>query len=331
MADATENLGLFKYNPINDAKKKFNITNALNENWDKLDRFSKQVNYIKGCVNSGPVDENGEPAILSYDETTRTITVNAPFVYTTYSGKTYECNENLSAVIDENLTGTIRFWIGRNESDEFFVETLTNSIYIQKSEPQDAILNDVWVDTSVAPETSKRKTANGWEIYEAVEIGAMTGFTGGGNLMLNPYNASRFLPKTDFEDYKVLVNRALVNRADINLSNTTKTANTKMAHSAMPSKTKVSNIFGSSLTTAYKSYTAPADGFIDIVASSDEYNALVVQINSAQVCWEGTAAVGKSRNTFNRAVSKGDVIQARCDTRTSDTLLSYFFYANGAL
>ena len=37
MSETTENLGLFKYDPIVDAKKTFNITEALNNNWDKID------------------------------------------------------------------------------------------------------------------------------------------------------------------------------------------------------------------------------------------------------------------------------------------------------
>lgn len=37
MATETENLGLFKYEPVADGKKKFNITQALNNNWDTVD------------------------------------------------------------------------------------------------------------------------------------------------------------------------------------------------------------------------------------------------------------------------------------------------------
>ena len=37
MSNSTENLGLFKYDPVADAKKTFNITEALNNNWDKID------------------------------------------------------------------------------------------------------------------------------------------------------------------------------------------------------------------------------------------------------------------------------------------------------
>ena len=38
MAEYTENLKLFKYDPIMDAKQVFSITDALNYNWDILDK-----------------------------------------------------------------------------------------------------------------------------------------------------------------------------------------------------------------------------------------------------------------------------------------------------
>ena len=37
MSTTTENLGLFKYDPSTDGANTFNIKQALNENWDKLD------------------------------------------------------------------------------------------------------------------------------------------------------------------------------------------------------------------------------------------------------------------------------------------------------
>lgn len=138
------------------------------------------TDFVKGCVNSGLVDANGEPSILTYDETTRTITVNAPFVYTTHSGKTYECSENLTAVIDENVTGTVRFWVAKNADGAFFVEALVNNIYNQKSAPENPQENDVWVDTSIAPEKALRFVNGAWQIYEGVETGALTGLQVGG-------------------------------------------------------------------------------------------------------------------------------------------------------
>lgn len=37
MSTTTPNLGLFKYDPSTDSAQTFNITKALNENWDKID------------------------------------------------------------------------------------------------------------------------------------------------------------------------------------------------------------------------------------------------------------------------------------------------------
>lgn len=43
MSTETEKLGLFKYDPDTDGASTFNIRQALNENWDKIDQNAKQV------------------------------------------------------------------------------------------------------------------------------------------------------------------------------------------------------------------------------------------------------------------------------------------------
>ena len=40
MSTTTSNLGLFKYDVASDAQAAFSITNALNNNWDKIDTFA---------------------------------------------------------------------------------------------------------------------------------------------------------------------------------------------------------------------------------------------------------------------------------------------------
>lgn len=143
------------------------------------------TDYVKGCVNSGSVDENGEPDLLSYEEDTQTVTVKSPFVYTTVSGKTYECETDLSIVLDETLTGNVRIWVDKND-EAFYLKPLSNNIFIQKSEPDDAKENDVWINTSVAPETQKIKTSSGWEIFEGVEIGSLRSLQVGGGGTYEP-------------------------------------------------------------------------------------------------------------------------------------------------
>lgn len=51
MSTETEHLGLYKYDPVADAAKTFNISTALNNNWDKIDADSKSKDTaIKGTV-----------------------------------------------------------------------------------------------------------------------------------------------------------------------------------------------------------------------------------------------------------------------------------------
>ena len=44
MSTTTEKLGLFKYDPVADGAQTFNIKQALNENWDKIDDAVKDIN-----------------------------------------------------------------------------------------------------------------------------------------------------------------------------------------------------------------------------------------------------------------------------------------------
>ena len=46
MSNTTSNLELFKYNTTADASTPFSITNALNNNWDKIDTFAGTINTL---------------------------------------------------------------------------------------------------------------------------------------------------------------------------------------------------------------------------------------------------------------------------------------------
>lgn len=51
MSTKTEQLGLYKYDPVADAAKTFNISTALNDNWDKIDADSKSKDAaLKGAI-----------------------------------------------------------------------------------------------------------------------------------------------------------------------------------------------------------------------------------------------------------------------------------------
>lgn len=54
MSKSTEKLKLFEYEPEKDGKRTFNITNALNENWNKIESFYKSfLNAVKSVTVSG--------------------------------------------------------------------------------------------------------------------------------------------------------------------------------------------------------------------------------------------------------------------------------------
>ncbi len=177
MSTTTENLKLYKYDLEADKNKSFNITKALNDNWDKIDEFaaSLNTNLPVFCFNSGPVDENGEPALLTLSDTT--ITQHAPSVCTTADGETIDISEDVTTDISELLEGEYNIFYNPESKN---LEIYKNKIYIQKSQPSDMQTNDIWVDTSIMPYKAKKKNTNGLQNTKLVPNAVISIVSGGG-------------------------------------------------------------------------------------------------------------------------------------------------------
>lgn len=115
------------------------------------------------CFNSGPVDENGDAALITLSD--GTLTQHSPAVCTTASGKTYTVSEDVSLDISDLADGTYNLFYN---PDTGGLEIYSNKIYIQKAEPSEMQVNDVWVDTSVMPYKSYKKISSSEK--EIVEI-----------------------------------------------------------------------------------------------------------------------------------------------------------------
>ena len=62
MASNTENLGLYKKDPIADAQDTFNIQTMMNNNWDAIDQFAGDVREDLGGrarIETGSYSGNG--------------------------------------------------------------------------------------------------------------------------------------------------------------------------------------------------------------------------------------------------------------------------------
>jgi len=115
------------------------------------------------CFNSGPVDENGDAALITLSD--GTLTQHSPAVCTTASGETYTVSEDVSLDISDLADGTYNLFYN---PDTGGLEIYSNKIYIQKAEPSEMQVNDVWVDTSVMPYKSYKKISSSEK--EIVEI-----------------------------------------------------------------------------------------------------------------------------------------------------------------
>lgn len=71
MSLLTSFLNLFKYDPVNDKVKTFNITKALNENWDKIDAKVEEIsNTVKNVETSTGAQEKASAALTAANEYT---------------------------------------------------------------------------------------------------------------------------------------------------------------------------------------------------------------------------------------------------------------------
>ena len=107
------------------------------------------------CFNSGPVDNNGNAALITLSG--NTLTLNSPAVGTTASGETFTVSENISLDISGLAAGNYNLFYN---PDTQGLEIYNNTIYIQKAEPSAMQINDIWVDTSVMPYKSYKKVSD---------------------------------------------------------------------------------------------------------------------------------------------------------------------------
>ena len=194
MATNTEELNLFKYDTEKDGKQTFNINKALNENWDKIDSFASSKgeadgiasldsqgkvpetqlpNIVSGlpifCFNSGKIDENGNAALLSIEN--NILIQQAPCTCTTAEGKTYKIDEEVSLDISNLSDGEYNVFYDPGENQ---LLVFSNKIYIQKTQPEEWVGNDLWIDTSIKPYSCKRKTTLGIQVVQYILSSVLT-------------------------------------------------------------------------------------------------------------------------------------------------------------
>lgn len=151
-----------------------------NESWTKIltidnknkINFHVETNIFCGsgsnfpvfCFNSGPVDENGGSALITLLE--NILTLNAPAICTTANGETYTISDNISLDISELSDGNYNLFYNTETEG---LEIYNNKIYIQKFEPDEMQVNDIWVDTSVLPyKAYKKVTISSKELVKLV-------------------------------------------------------------------------------------------------------------------------------------------------------------------
>ena len=139
------------------------------------------------CFNAGLVDAAGKAACVTLNGNTLTLLEGS--VGTSAEGTTYTVAADVSIDISGLAEGTYNLFY---DAEEGVLETYANTIFVSEVEPE-MVVNDVWVDTSILPYSSKMKNSSGeLESREIIPLPAKLDITsvsvGGGGATLMPEN-----------------------------------------------------------------------------------------------------------------------------------------------
>lgn len=115
MSTTTENLNLFKYNTATDGAMEFSITNALNNNWDKVDKVS--TSQLIETINSGTISLNNKSIYKITPSAATTFTFNtAGLGLTSSSSYTFELVITMSSAVALTFPSSVT-WQDDEEPD----------------------------------------------------------------------------------------------------------------------------------------------------------------------------------------------------------------------
>ena len=132
------------------------------------------------CFNSGPVDNDGNSALMTIENDI--LTLNAPAVGTTADGETFTVSENVTLDISTLAEDKYNCFYNPETGG---LEIYNNEIFEQKAEPANWNINDIWVDTSIMPNVSYKKVSDSEKVVtklvQTADVERVSNGGGGGN------------------------------------------------------------------------------------------------------------------------------------------------------
>ncbi|MCD7779758.1 MAG: hypothetical protein LUH05_03705 [Candidatus Gastranaerophilales bacterium] len=164
MSDTTKNLSLYKTDMTTDGNDYFDFDRDLNDNWDKIDNAvgdlqgnTADINlsnltsaglsqYNVFCVNTGEVDDDGNPAFLNLSD--NILTTSGSFDITTANGKIYTVTDTLTLDISDYEDGEYNVYV--NPVD-LTLSIKSHTLTSGSTFPSDAATGDYLLNTSQVP------------------------------------------------------------------------------------------------------------------------------------------------------------------------------------
>ncbi|MCD8024760.1 MAG: phage tail protein, partial [Candidatus Gastranaerophilales bacterium] len=134
-----------------------------------------QSQYNVFCINTGVVDDSGEPAFMTYSN--GVLTTSGEFYCTLANGAIYNVEDSLTLDVSDYEDGTYNIFI---DPVNLEIAALANSVYIDTVMPNNASDGDILLNISKLPYTLEMQGADNAPTYAYAGTLTVSGGGGGG-------------------------------------------------------------------------------------------------------------------------------------------------------
>ncbi len=325
-------LNLFKYDTKEDGKLTFDIDEALNENFDKIDSAiynNLNKTQLTNCVLAAP---NG---VATLDNLTITTKANLKLLIP--DGRNEDGSlKNIEVTIESDTEKNIE------ESEQSYYLFYFNDLkctaswggayYVSKDEPQK---NQNEIIAWYNPKTNLYKVSvfgADWEVRKMCFLGFANKIANQPFTSFNPIEPVELLKRDDLLEFSTWGNIAgdIAAQTDLQEELNKKTDAFQANVASMPNYSKYENWTTPPNNLKSTAYTAPADGilYIGVGTGTNAYNDCQISLPNINFTYIIGGALQGQSQFFPIKLSKGEIVKFKCNTNCIFNLLR-FVYAKG--